>query len=266
MSLDEQKSPGLPAEARPSRAKAGAMAQLALFLSRKGRRVWNLAVADKRLVTPHMMRVTFRGSDLNELAWKRGQDLVLELPQPGGAIARRHYTIRDLDPKAKTLAIDFVLHGSSPAGDWVRGAAPGDSIAAAGPRGHTYIQDADWHLFVGDETCIPGIAAMLEGLPRGEKAFAFLEIATDDERQSIAADAKVTWLSRDGAAAGPSRILYDAVEGFAFPPGRGHAYVIGETSNVRAIRQRLIARGLGKDQTSAEGYWRPGRVGVHDHA
>jgi NADPH-dependent ferric siderophore reductase len=253
MSLAEEKSPG-------------AMAQLALFLSRKGRRVWRLAVTDKRLITPRMMRVEFKAADLDELAWTRGQDLVLELPMRGGAIARRHYTIRNLDPAAKTLAIDFVLHGSSPAGDWVRGVQPGDSIAAAGPRGHTYIHEADWHLFIGDETCIPGIAAMIEGLPRGEKASAFLEVAGDDERQSIGGDAQVTWLSRDGAPAGPSRILYDAVERFTFPPGRGHAYVIGETSNVRAIRQRLIARGLGKDQTCAEGYWRPGRIGGHDHA
>jgi NADPH-dependent ferric siderophore reductase len=253
MSLAEAKSPG-------------AMTQLALMLARKGRRVWRLTVTEKHPITPRMLRVEFKGADLDELVWKRGQDLVLELPSGDGAIARRHYTIRALDAAAKTLAIDFVLHGSSPAGDWVRAVQPGDSIAASGPRGHTYICEADWHLFIGDETCIPGIAAMLEGLPRGEKAFAFLEIADDAERQALAGDAQVTWLPRNGAPPGPGRILYDAVEGFAFPPGRGHAYVIGETSNVRAIRQRLIARGLGKDQTSAEGYWRPGRIGGHDHA
>jgi NADPH-dependent ferric siderophore reductase len=253
MSLAEAKSPG-------------AMAQLALMLARKGRRVWRLVVTGKHLVTPRMMRVEFKGADLDELVWKRGQDLVLELPGRDGAIARRHYTIRALDAAAKTLVIDFVLHGASPAGDWVRNVQPGDSIAAAGPRGHTYLREADWHLFIGDETCIPGIFAMIEGLPRGEKAFAFLEIADEGERQALAGDAAVTWLSRNGAPPGPGRILYDAVEGFAFPQGRGHAYIIGETSNVRAIRQRLIARGLGKDQTSAEGYWRPGRIGGHDHA
>ncbi len=273
MSLAEAKSPG-------------AVAQLALFLARKGRRVWRLTVTGKHRVTPRLLRVEFHGADLDELVWKRGQDLVLELPCGDGAIARRHYTIRALDAAARTLTIDFVLHGalpgkveaglpsgsatrhnhSSPAGDWVRSVQPGDSIAAAGPRGHTYIREADWHLFIGDETCIPGIFAMIEGLPRGEKAFAFLEIADDGERQAPAGDAQVTWLSRGGAPAGPGPILYDAVEGFAFPQGRGHAYVIGETGNVRAIRQRLIARGLGKDQTSAEGYWRPGRIGGHDHA
>ena len=254
MSLTETKSPG-------------ALEQLALFVARKGRRVWRLIITDKHLVTPRMMRVVFKGADLDELIWKRGQDLVLELPLPGGVIARRHYTIRNLDPDAKTLTIDFVLHeGESASGDWLGTLQIGDSIAAAGPRGHTYLHEADWHLFIGDETCIPGIAAMIEGLPRGAKAFAFLEVADEEERQSIAGQAQIAWLTRGGAPAGPSRILYDAVESFAFPPGHGHAYIIGETANVRAIRQRLIARGLGKDSTCAEGYWRPGRVGGHDHA
>ena len=253
MSVVEAKSPG-------------AIAQLGLFLSRKGRRVWRLHVTAKSLITPRMMRVEFRGADLDELVFKSGQDLVLELPFGDGAIARRHYTIRRHDPAARTLAIDFVLHGSSPAGDWVRAVRPGDSIAAAGPRGHTYIRDADWHFFIGDETCIPGIFAMIESLAPGAKAHAFIEVADDAERQSFAGDAQIVWLSRGGAPAGPSRILFDAVEGFAFPQGRGHAYIIGETSNVRAIRHRLIERGLGKEQSCAEGYWRPGRVGGHDHA
>lgn len=245
---------------------ANPLSQFGRFLARKGRPTWNLTVVEKSLVTPRMMRVVFAGDTLDRLDWKPGQDLVLELPVAGG-IARRHYTIRKLDPRRKTLAIDFVLHpGDSAAGDWLKSAGTGDAILAAGPRGHTYLRDADWHLFIGDETCIPGIAAMLEALPRGEKAFAFLEIAGDAERQDLASDASVIWLPRNGAAPGPSRLLYDAVEGFAFPPGFGHAYVIGETANVRAIRQRLIARGLGKDQTCAEGYWRPGRIGGHDHA
>ena len=179
MSLAETKSPG-------------ALEQLALFVARKGRRVWRLTVTDKRLVTPRMMRVAFKGADLDELIWKRGQDLVLELPLPGGVIARRHYTIRSLDPEAKMLTIDFVLHeGESASGDWLGTLQIGDSIAAAGPRGHTYLHEADWHLFIGDETCIPAIAAMIEGLPRGAKAFALLEIADEEERQSIAGEAQI---------------------------------------------------------------------------
>jgi NADPH-dependent ferric siderophore reductase len=247
---------------------ANPFGHFALFLGRKGRRVWRLAVTAKRELTPNMVRVEFQGADLNELAWKPGQDLVLELPDAQGRVARRHYTIRTHDPVARTLAIDFVLHGDSPAGDWVRAVQAGDEIAAAGPRGHTFVRSADWHLFIGDETAIPAIFAMLESLPRGARAVAFLEIADDAERQSVRGDAEIAlnWLPRNGRPAGPSRMLPDAVEDFQFPQGLGHAYILGETSAVRAIRQRLIARGLGKDQTCAEGYWRPGRVGGHDHA
>jgi NADPH-dependent ferric siderophore reductase len=49
------------------------------------------------------------------------------------------------------------------------------------------------------------------------------------------------------------------------PHGRGHAILIGETSNVRKQRQNLISRGLTREQIASEGYWRPGRIGGHDH-
>ncbi len=253
MSLSETKS-------------ASPLLQAVRFLARKGRRVWLLTLSGKEPLTANMLRLSFSGNDLGELTWKRGQDLVLELPQADGTTARRHYTIRKHD--GHTIAIDFVLHGGSPAGDWARAANIGDRIAAVGPRGHTYVRPADWHLMIGDETCIPALFAMIEGLSRTDRVFAFIEIADDAERQTVesAAAVNITWLPRNGAPPGPSSILYDAVESFAFPQGLGHASIIGETHNVRAIRRRLIERGLGKDQCSAEGYWRQGRIGGHDHA
>jgi NADPH-dependent ferric siderophore reductase len=242
----------------------GAFDHMRLFLARKGRRVWRMTVLEKHALSPRMTRVVFFVPDVNELDWRRGQDLVLEMPV-GAGIARRHYTIRAIDTARRTLAIDFVVHGHGASSEWLRNAGEGSVLDAAGPRGHTWVRPADWHLFIGDETAIPGIAAMLEGLPANTPAHAFIEIADDAERQSAPTDARIVWLTRKGAPPGPGRILSDAVEAFALPPGRGHAYVIGETSNVRAIRQRLITRGLAKDQIAAEGYWRPGRIGGHEH-
>src|SRR6202012_349021 len=119
-------------------APASPLAQFGNFLARKGRRVWQLTVTGKEQLTPRMMRVHFKGADLDELVWTRGQDLVIELPTASGEIARRHYTIRRHDPKARTLAIDFVQHGDSPAGRWL---ADGDSagrIEAASPPRHPH--------------------------------------------------------------------------------------------------------------------------------
>jgi NADPH-dependent ferric siderophore reductase len=242
----------------------GLLGTVGNFIARKGRRVWPLMVTAKKQIAPRMARVEFSGPDLDELIWTRGQDVVLEIPT-GDGIARRHYTIRTHDPKARTLAIDFVLHGEGASAPWLDALKPGDFVNVVGPRGHTYLRPADWHLFTGDETCIPGIFAMLESLPHDAKGFAFIEVDSEADIVPLQTHAKTAWLFRNGAKAGPNPLVYDAVENFAFPDGSGFAYIIGETSNVRTLRHRLLDRGFARDRIAAEGYWRPGRVGGHDH-
>ena len=223
---------------------------------------WRLVLREAETVTPMVRRLRFDGRGLDGMTWRPGQDLVLNLPDA----PRRHYTIRGL--RDGLLDIDFVLHGHGPAAAWARDAQPGAAIEAMGPRGRTHLaESADWHLFVGDETCIPAIFAIIETLPAGARAFAFLEIETLDERQDVstAADLKLEWVVRGGPAR-PNTLLLDQLKAFRPPPGAGHAYLLGETSGVRAERHFLIEQGWRREQTTAEGYWRPGRIGGHDHA
>lgn len=244
----------------------GLLESVGNFIARKGRRVWPLTVTAKEKIAPRMMRVSFRGPDLDELQWLRGQDVVLEIPTATG-LSRRHYTIRSHDAAAKTLAIDFVLHGEGASGPWLDALKSGDRIDAVGPRGHTYVRAADWHLFTGDETCIPGIFAMIEGLPENTLVHAFIEIGDEADKLPLVAkaDVRLHWISRNGAQAGPNEQVYNAVEQFVFPEGEGFACTIGETSTVRKLRHRLLDRGFPRNRIAAEGYWRPGRVGGHDH-
>ncbi|HVG52300.1 MAG TPA: siderophore-interacting protein [Xanthobacteraceae bacterium] len=238
-----------------------------LFKRRMGR-LFMVNVEKAFDITPRMRRVQLASGDLGGLTLKPGQEIILRLPQANGEVLRRHYTIRKYDAANNRIDVDFVLHGNSPATTWARGVTAGDYLEFTGPRGRVVLQpEADWHVFVGDETCIPGIFNMVEALPEGARAYVFLEAGSADEKQPLDAVANVSleWLLRNGAHAGPSRILSDRLDAFTFPSGNGHAYVIGETSNARAIRRSLIARGFPKDQISAEGYWRPGRVGGHDH-
>jgi NADPH-dependent ferric siderophore reductase len=144
----------------------------------------------------------------------------------------------------------------------------GDTIDIRGPRGRIGLNPAaDWHLFLGDETCIPAIFALAESLPKGAKAFAFIEVGSDASKLPLTTDAdlKLEWLMRKTSEPGPSDLLLDAMKTFSFPSGQGHAVVIGETSNVRNQRHALLDRGFDRSQIYAEGYWRPGRIGGHDH-
>lgn len=234
----------------------------------KPREEWQLEVVEAFDIAPHLRRVVFTAAHLDELRYLPGQALVLRMPLPEGGTGRRDYTIRWLDRATQRLAIDFVQHGSAPAADWARSAMPGDTILAAGPRGRTvFAADADWHLFCADETGLPAVAHLLEAMPAGAPAFAWIEIGGARDRLIFSTQAVLVleWVHRDGLRPGPSALLLDRLARFDLPSGRGHAYLIGETSNVRAQRHHLLARGLGRDQIASEGYWRPGRIGGHDH-
>src|ERR1700677_271806 len=81
---------------------------------------------------------------------------------------------------------DRTRRGVPPATNWARRAGIGDQIVAEGPRGRTTVRGpADWRLFTGDETALPGIAAMIESLPAGERAFAIGEGAGAGDEQPV---------------------------------------------------------------------------------
>jgi NADPH-dependent ferric siderophore reductase len=244
------------------------MAPIDPALAKRLGRMWSLTVVGAQDITPRMRRVQLSGPELAEFDPRPGQEIILLLPQHLDEPIRRHYTIRRFDPAQKLLDVDFVMHGDSPAVRWAASAKKGDPLAVMGPRGRiTIVPDADWHLFSGDDTALPAIFAMVQALPAKAKAYVFLEVGDDGDRQELVSDADVTleWLDRRNTRSDESTLLIDRVAAFALPPGRGHAYLLGETRKVRAERQELIARGIDRERISAEGYWRPGRVGGHDH-
>ena len=240
----------------------------AILAARRGRE-WSLRVVGSSEVTARMRRVQLTGDGLDEFNPRPGQELVLHIPQDGTEPARRHYTIRHFDPQKQLIDIDFVLHGhATPGARWAITARPGQTLRVNGPRGRMAIApDAAWHLFAGDETALPAIFAMAKALPAHAKAFIFIEIGGAADEQPLVTEAQVAlrWLDRRGTAPGPSTIMLDALQSFTFPPGQGFAYILCETSNVRAQRHSLLARGMTREQIYAEGYWRPGRIGGHDH-
>jgi NADPH-dependent ferric siderophore reductase len=237
-------------------------------LAKRLGRMWSLTVTGAWDVAPRMRRVQLTGPELAEFDPRPGQEIILLLPQQTDEPIRRHYTIRRFDAAQSLLDVDFVMHGDSPAVRWASSAKKGDPLAVMGPRGRiTVVPDAEWHLFSGDDTALPAIFAMVQALPATAKAFVFIEVGDEGDRQELVSNADVTleWLYRRGARSDESTLLIERVAAFPLPPEQGHVYLLGETRKVRTERQELIARGLDRNRISAEGYWRPGRVGGHDH-
>ncbi|WP_407318577.1 siderophore-interacting protein [Isoptericola halotolerans] len=231
---------------------------------RRQRTPHHATVSAVRWLTPHMVRLTLAGEDLDAIERPAATDLYLKLvvgppPAPDARPVVRSYTVRAV--RGGEWDVDFVVHGDEGlAGPWAAQVRPGEDVTFLGPGG-SYAPDpaAPWHLFVGDDAALPAIAASIESLPAGTTAHAVVEVPGPADEQPIrtAADLRLTWVHR--GAADLVETVRAAHAAGDLPAGAPHAFLHGEASCVRELRRWVRAElGVGTDRLSASGYWRRG--------
>ena len=245
-------------------------------------RTFLTTVAAVEDVHPHLRRITFAGGDLATFE-PLGPDtfLYVLLPPPGrgeltidesftwDAYATMapedqpvgaYYTLRAWRPEVEELDCLFVIHGEGAASTWAAQAKRGDPVALWGPRtAYHPPADTDWLLLAADETGLPAVAVILEQLPAGMPALVVAEVADEHEHQELPTrdGVAVTWLHRDGAAAGTTTLLPDAVRALDWPPGKPYVWGAGESRTMTAIRRHVRDdKGLERDAVSLVAYWR----------
>jgi NADPH-dependent ferric siderophore reductase len=226
--------------------------------------LWQLEVTGSKSLTPSFRRVVLTAPGIEGLRHQPGQDLMLRVPLGGDRVVNRRYTIRSFDPAQKAVTIDVSLHGAGPGTDWISAARAGDRIDAIGPRGKITVRpQADWHLFLADETGLPGVLAMIEALPPSSTATAVLEVDTAADEQAFGAapgaSLNVRWIHRAGQSVpGDPDPMLAALAAVDLPAGVGHAYVAAESGVVRSVTKALTERGVSQEQISGKAYWRRG--------
>ncbi|MBM7806372.1 NADPH-dependent ferric siderophore reductase [Geodermatophilus bullaregiensis] len=291
---------------------------------------FDTVVARVRRLGPSAVRITLTGPRLGDFG-VAGDDqrvkLVLapdptvlaELQAAGGewypayrALAEerrpvlRTYTVRAARPGQAEVDLDVVLHGAGeghagPAATWAASARPGDPMVLMGPdrpgRGRAW--GVEWAppatatclLLAGDETAVPAVSAVLEGLPPvpGRRVVAVLEVPEPDDAQDLVVPEGVTvhWLSRRGRARGelvvpavraalvdlglaaapapaPEDVDLDTGLLWEVPEDPGaatgcYAWLAGEAGVVKRLRRHLVGD-LGVDRRAVAfmGYWREG--------
>jgi NADPH-dependent ferric siderophore reductase len=171
----------------------------------------------------------------------------------------RDYTPRYWDVAKGTLDLDFVLHGDGPASSWAAQAQIGDKLVIGGPRGSLVIPATfDWYLLVGDETALPAIGRRIEELPAGSRVLAIIEVqdAAEEQRFRTETDLELIYCHRNGQHAGTTDLLLQAVKRQAFPAGTAYAYLAGESTMSKAVRDHLTnERDFDPEYIKAAGYW-----------
>ncbi|MEL6894006.1 MAG: siderophore-interacting protein [Actinomycetota bacterium] len=240
-------------------------------------------VESTQRLSPSMMRVVFGGPGLDDFAATDRTDQyvnALFIPddapygvpfevhearaaEPEHRPRGRRYTVRDWDDSSRRLTIDFVVHGDvGYAGRWAQHAQPGDRLQMIGPSGgYRPNAEADWFLFVGDESALPGIAASMRAVPTGKPCVVRLVVDGPDHEHDPAsmptdADLDLAWLHRRSSPS-PEQLMVESVRALDWPDGRVDVFVHGEAGEVRALRRHLVAdRGVDPAAASISPYWR----------
>ncbi|MET1035851.1 MAG: siderophore-interacting protein [Arthrobacter sp.] len=178
---------------------------------------------------------------------------------------RRTYTVRRVDEEARTLQVDFVVHGDDGiAGPWAAAARPGDRVCFSGPGGmYRPDPEADWHLLAGDESALPAIAAALEAMDDSARGIAYLEVAGPEDELALAAPPGIAvhWLHRGGIFTPESTLLAAAVMDGVWLPGEVQVFAHGEREMVKALRRYLAdEKGVDRRRMSLSAYWAFGRA------
>jgi NADPH-dependent ferric siderophore reductase len=224
-----------------------------------------LEVAESSDLGPRMRRLLLTGN-LDTFEHQAGQDVMLVLGGTQDRPLSRRYTIRRFDPRSRTIELNIVAHGIHGVGArWALGAQPGDRVNGVGPRGKIFLNpEADWHLFIGDESAAAASLAMLEALPANVSGAAYLEVSSAADELPTDGGQGVKWLYRRDRPAWSSNLLVEAVSSADLPAGRGHVYIAGEVQVVAAVQRAALARGLGPEQLSPKAYWGRGKANANN--
>ena len=239
--------------------------------------VHHAEVVDAFDLTPGMRRVVFGGDGLAGYASTGVGDEYIrlifpvepsdlpELPalvdgnldySPTDLDRMRTYTVRDWDPAAKRLTVDFVVHEGGVAAAWARQARPGQVVVVNMPTG-MYDPPAglDWQILIADAAGLPAALRIVELTPTVATRLV-LEVPDADHRVPTPErpGLDVTWI-HGGNGGGASR-LEEVARTLPRPDGVGYVWVAGESKVLRGVRRHLRHElKLPASAYKSVGYW-----------
>lgn len=249
---------------------------------RPKRRPRILTVKSAVYLSPHLIRVTFAGPELEGFPLgHEGANCKLVLPRDGETRADfdawfapdgpdekvhavRTYTVRAFRPDSLELDIDFVAHGDQgPATRWAQNAAPGSFLGFFGPSQPKMTEYyADWYLVAADLSAMPVAEASLEAMPADAKGVAIFEVPSKEDIREIKAPdgIELHWLIHKNTHV-PSTAQAEFVRSMDWPPGTVQTCIAGESSVIRSLREHLHKeRKVPRKDTYISGYWKIGLV------
>lgn len=223
-------------------------------------------------VNPAMRRIRLETDQPIAFAYTPGQHVRIELKDPlsVSGILRpgdtlRTYTIWELAPDRKAIELRVHLYGGDGIGlAWARAAEPGDRVTFWWPQGDFFTREADFHVFIGEETAAAAFGPMIKGLGGSAEVHGVLESEAPEHDLPMPGNPPLHRVHRHGAPAVASKTLLAAVAGLDLPGNTGAVYVAGEAKTCQMVRDFLVReRNWPRRSIKVKPFWAPGKRGLH---
>jgi len=226
-----------------------------------------LAVKSAMNVTPNMRRVTLHGDELKGFPADSEGAYVKLIFNGNDKSTMRTYTISGQRYEPNEIDIDFMMHTSSDgkieglAAPWALQAKAGDEINVGGPGPAKFINpEADFFLLAADMTALPALTENLKRLPKDARGHAFIEVLTDQDKQTITKPENVDihWVVNDVPGSDKSP-LFQALAQVDLQRGQLSAWIACEFKTMKKIRLFLKNEcELAKSHLYISSYWKKG--------
>ena len=247
-----------------------------------------VVVQRREEVSPHIIRVTFGGADLERFEYKgfdqwfrlaipvRGDASLHKMPTKfgiGGYLRYltlpkgtrpviRNYTIRQFRENPAEMDVDFVVHGTDGcAGPWAASVEPGTEAAYIDQGCGWNPVDADRSLIVADESGMPAALGILRDMPRDSRGTAIIETFDERDQQFVNAPdgVNVRWVVRGGDEE-PGTAALPALKEEEIGSDL-YAFAVGESGLATGARRYLVGEcGVPKANVTFSGYWKLGKA------
>ncbi|QIM15507.1 siderophore-interacting protein [Leucobacter insecticola] len=233
---------------------------------RKPKPTFTLEVIAQQWLSPSLVRVTFGGEGFALFEDRPETDKYIKLgfttPAPESHPVTRTYTVRSVDHAARTIDVDFVVHGAEGlAGPWAESARAGEPIVMRGPGGGFRPDPAaDRYLFVGDLSAVPAISAALESLNVGANVSVFIEVESEAAIPPMPAPlgVRVEWIVDPEHR---TETLANRVREWGKPIDDVQIFAHGERESMKVLRRLVNGEWqLPRQRLSLSGYWARGRT------
>ncbi|GAA3170653.1 siderophore-interacting protein [Nonomuraea salmonea] len=131
------------------------------------------------------------------------------------------------------------------------------------PQGDFFTREADFHVFIGEETAGAAFGPMIRALGDAAEVHGVVESEAPEHDLPLPGR-PLRRVHRHGSPAVASRVLLDAVAGLDLPGNTGAAYVAGEARTCQLVRDFLVReRNWPRTSIKVKPFWAPGKRGLH---